>query len=183
MSLKKKIVIFLSAVITANLFIVYLIIIPTINEIKKISQSIYAERMDLERKYQKGQLLRETINNFEKIRLDKEKFVKSLILEGKELEFITVLEQISEKHNINQSLSLKKSQEKDELKGFYYVIPLEITLSGDFIDILKYLKDIEKMDYYLNISTINAAVKEEIMITAKLIGEIYIQRQIEENTI
>lgn len=183
MSLKKKIAISLSTVLAANFLIIYFIIIPTVNEIKNISKAIYAERLDLEKKYQRGQLLRETISNFEKIKSEKEKFAKSFVAEGKELEFITTLEQISEKHNINQSLSLKKSQEKNGSKNFYHTLPLEINLSGDFIDILKYLNDIEKINYYLNILTINAAEKENAITTMKLIGEIYIQKQIEEKSI
>ncbi len=150
--------------------------IPTIIDIKKISQSIYAERVDLEKKYQKGQLLKETIENFSKIKSEKEKFEKSFITEGKELEFINALEKISENYGVSQNISLQKNQEKTSEKNFYYQLPLQMTLSGDFISILKYLSELETISYYFNIPTVNITAKDG-QTTVNLIGEVFIKKQ------
>lgn len=176
MSLKKRIILFFAIVAISNFFIVYFIMIPTIIDIKKISQSIYAERVDLEKKYQKGQLLKETIENFSKIKSEKEKFEKSFITEGKELEFINALEKISENYGVSQNISLQKNQEKTSEKNFYYQLPLQMTLSGDFISILKYLSELETISYYFNIPTVNITAKDG-QTTVNLIGEVFIKKQ------
>lgn len=152
MAIKKKII---SAVIVVLVFmalIIYFIILPTINDIKQISDTIYAERVDLEKKYLRGQLLKTTINEFEAVKPAQEKLTSVFIIEGKELEFITALEKIATLWGLDQNLVLQPVQAKS---GFSYAQPLEIKVKGDFVKILRYLNDLEKTKYYFNITSLS----------------------------
>ena len=94
MSVKRKIIISVAAVLSVTFIVVYFIILPTIRDIKKISDAVYQERVDLEKKYLRGQLLKKTIQDFEKIKPQQEKLAAAFIKEGEELEFITALERM-----------------------------------------------------------------------------------------
>ena len=71
MNFKVKITISTIGVILIISLITVFIIIPTISDIKKISNPIYLERVDLEKKYLRGQLLKKTVSNFEEIKSQK----------------------------------------------------------------------------------------------------------------
>ena len=152
MNIKRKLGIYTLLFITATVIIIYFIILPTIKDIKKISDDVYTERVDLEKKYLRGQLLRKTIEDFEKIKPEKDKLTSVFIIEGEELNFITDLEKIASSYDLEQNLDLQPN--KNEINGFYYSLPLEIKIQGGFIEILKYLHDLDKLNYYINLSSI-----------------------------
>lgn len=152
MATKKKIIISIAIVLVFTALIIYFIILPTVNDIKQISNTIYAERVDLEKKYLRGQLLKTTIKEFEASKPSQEKLASVFISEGKELEFITALEKIAGVWGLEQNLSLQPVETKS---GFSYAQPLEIKIKGDFIKILKYLADLEKTKYYFNITSLS----------------------------
>lgn len=171
MTIKKKIAISIIIVLIFTALIIYFVIYPTIKDIKKISSTIYDERVDLEKKYLRGQLLKKTIEEFESAKPKQEKLASIFIVEGNELEFITALEKIASAYNVEQSLQLKPVQNKN---SFYYSLPLDIKIKGNFINILKYLKELEKSNYYFNISAVdlNNDNKTDI-ISADLSGKVY----------
>jgi len=170
MTVKKKIALSISIVIIIMILIIYFIILPTVNEIENISKAVYIERVDLEKKYLRGQLLRKTIENFEKIEPQKDRLASIFIIEGEELKFITQLEKIATLHNLKQNLRLETADSKNQ---DYYSLSSEVSINGQFINILKYLESLEQSDYYFNIFSlaINAAVQNEV--TAKLKGQIF----------
>lgn len=172
MNIKRKITILVLIIIAITGLIIYFIILPTINDIQKISQSIYAEKVDLEKKYQRGQLLRKTIEEFKQIEPEKERLKSAFIVEGQELEFITTLETIANSFNLVQSLQLRPSQGKKEKN--YYLLPLQITTQGNFTDTLKYLKKLEGLNYYFNSSAIKiSGNNQNDSITLVIDGQIY----------
>lgn len=144
----------------------YFIIMPTIKDIQKISDAIVKEKEDLEIKYQKGQLLKEISKDFEKIKPQKNKLNTIFLQKGEELKFVTTLEEIAKKYNVDQIIVLnqdgvKKSEET-------YTLPINIEASGEFIQVLKYLYDIEKLSYYFNIEMINVSSKSANIGTVKV---------------
>lgn len=174
MTTKRKIIIYLIIFLIATCSIIYFIILPTVNEIKRISNDIYLERVDLEKKYQRGQLLRVTIKNFETIKPKKSKLESVFINEGEELKFITSLEKIANDNNLNQEI---KVQEKkiERQENNYYPLSLAISIRGEFINIMKYLQSLEKLNYYFNISAINiGADGQNKSILTNITGEIYV---------
>lgn len=176
MKARNKILSFLILTTASLTAVILFIIIPTITDIKKISNSIYLERIDLETKYLKGQLLRKTIKDFENYKNEKEKFKKIFIAQGDELEFITTLEKIATDRQILQSFKIKDS--KQETAGYHYPLNLQIILEGNFFDIMNYLADLEKLDYYFNIyNTSVVAEKEKNGVKMILEGRVFILTQ------
>ena len=173
---KQKIIVAVVIVLILSGIISYFVVIPTINDIKKISNDVYLERLDLEKKYLKGQLLKKTMADFEKIQPEKNKLLGVFINEGKELDFITALEKISNQHNLEQTLKLGSKQ--DQGSSLYYILPLEITIKGKFSNTLKYLRDLERLNYYYNINAITTSVAQknslDSEISSLIIGKIYI---------
>ena len=173
MTIGRKIALYIIAVLIVTSLIIYFVILPTINDIKTINQAVYNEKLDLEKKYLRGQLLRKTIEDFEKIKPEQDKINSIFIKQGNELEFITALENIAANYNLEQKLSLRSDLPADS--GIYYPLPLEISIRGNFINILKYLNDLEKLDYYFNIAelAVTAGQATENFTDTKLNGEIY----------
>jgi len=177
MGIKKKILISVTIVLSIIGLIVYFIIWPTIKDIKTINYAVYLERLDLEKKYQKGQLLRTTIENFEKIKPEQDKLKNVFVIEGQELEFITSLEQIAEKNQVDQELKLATSDDVNRPSS--YSLPLTLKINGSFIGILKYLRDLENLDYYFSINSITLDTESTNRVTddhisAILSGNIYV---------
>ncbi|OGY47433.1 MAG: hypothetical protein A3J65_04780 [Candidatus Buchananbacteria bacterium RIFCSPHIGHO2_02_FULL_45_11b] len=176
MAIKRKIIISIALVGAATGLIVYAIILPTIQDIKKISDAVYAERMDLEKKYIRGQLLKKTLEDFEKARPQKEKLASVFVNQGKELEFITALEKIAADQGLKQNIQMPAATGKKSEKNLYSRL-LGITVNGDFIGILKYLKDLEKLNYYFNISSLTVGLDGKNpgnkAVNAILTGKIY----------
>lgn len=174
MNIKRKITISIIIVLAITSLIIYFVILPTAEDIKKISNDVYLERVDLEKKYLRGQLLKKTIKDFEEIKPEQDKLASIFIMEGEELKFITALEKISAANNLEQNLQLQTNQSKISKDELYYTLPLKVTVQGSFDKILKYLQDLEKINYYFNVSSINISAKNSAeIITAVMDGEIY----------
>lgn len=161
MSIRKKIALSISLVILFNAVIIYFIIIPTVSDIKMISDAVYKERVDLEKKYQRGQLLNKTLENFERVKSEQVIFKKAFIAEENELTFVTALENIAGKHNLEQHLQLA-SAKISESKNLYLSRAITITLRGTYEDTLNYLHDLESMDVFVNLANISLSSVEKV---------------------
>lgn len=177
MSFKGKIISIIILVLIILGGIIFLIILPTIKDIQKINQTIYNERVDLERKYLRGQLLKNIMENFKKTKPYQNKILSIFIPEGEELKFITDLEEIAEKNNVSQVINLD-SQKTKKIKGTNF-LSLRLVIKGELLPLLHYLRDLEKLNYYFNVSFINLITTskevgvESPEITMSLTGEVY----------
>lgn len=149
LNLKNRIIITITIILILMVAITYLIVIPTLSEIKKMGSEIEAQRIDLEKKYVKGQSLKKLSENLKKIEPNLFVFDQIFINQGRALEFITTLEEIAGRHNVTQKLSLMT--EKSDKSNGYTKTPLNFITEGDFKDIMAYLADIENLNYYVNI--------------------------------
>lgn len=156
--------------------VVMLVIIPTIHDIKKISQAVYEERVDLERKYRRGQLLRETIKEFEKFQPQQGKLMDTFIVRGQELAFITTLEQIARQNNVTQDIQIS-FPEADNEKTFSEA-PLTLSAQGSFSQIVEYMNNLERLNIYLIFSSLKmtaAGTQDRAdLVTAIMSGKAYI---------
>lgn len=172
MNIKKKIIISITLILAGTAGIVYFIILPTIADINEIRKAVLIERTDLEKKYQRGQLLNKALEDFDTRKDEKEKLLSVFITEGQELEFITSLEQIAENNNIVQGLSLANG--KQDNNQFYKTSILSVTAQGSFSDILEYLEDIKQLDYYYNIDELEIKSGANENVTLQFAGKIFI---------
>ncbi|MFA6410369.1 MAG: type 4a pilus biogenesis protein PilO [Candidatus Buchananbacteria bacterium] len=182
MTIRKKIIISIIIILSTTFLIIYLIILPTVKDILEINKLVYAERVDLEKKYERGQLLRKTIEDFQKIKPQENRLISVFVIESKELEFITTLEKISNTQQLDQKIYLKSAVKTKDKEEIYDSLPVEIAIKGNFTGILKYLNDLEKLNYYFNISTINIGTEDgSESVSANLKGKIYILANAEKN--
>ena len=153
LNLKKKI--FVSIVIFVLIIggLIYLVIIPTINDIKKMGEEIEAQRIDLEQKYIKGQSLRQLTENLKEIEPQLIMLDQIFIKQDYELEFITKLEDIAAQNNISQTISLDTAKINKEKS--YQTLPLRLAARGNYKNMMNYLTNLEALDYYININSMD----------------------------
>lgn len=160
LDLKGKIIADISIILLLMAAISYLVILPTISEIKTIETEIEAQRSDLERKYIRGQSLKKLSQNLKKIEPNLAVFDQVFINQERALEFITTLEEIANRHNITQRLNLMT--EKGVKGNDYTKTPLNFIIEGSFANVMAYLADIERLNYYININSMDiSTIKNE----------------------
>lgn len=150
-TLRKKIIITSIISPAIVLGIIFYIVMPTINDIIEMRNNINSQRMDLEKKYQKGQSLKQLNENINIIEPQLEKLNSLFIKPDEVLEFITTLENAANKNNIDQKINLDLSMGVDE--NDYKKTPVQIAAGGSFRDQLKYLSALESLNYYVNIKS------------------------------
>lgn len=151
-NLKNKIIASLTGFILIIFSLLYFIVIPTAKDIKTMGNEIEAQRIDLEKKYIKGQSLRQLTESLKKIKPKLELLDKIFVNKNRELEFITSLENEANKNRVGQKINLGPVQ-ATENKDFQK-INLQLFINGGFIGQLKYLMDLESLSYYINIKSL-----------------------------
>ena len=155
MNIKKKII--FTSLICAVIIgaVIYFIIIPSIEDIKNIQNAVYLERLDLEERYQKGQSLRKSQedfrNNKEKVRLLTSVFIQK----GNELEFLNQLEKIAEDNKLVLEKKLSDPGEATYINHGFKSLPLELNIGGDFSDMVNFLRQLETIDIYIDLGQLS----------------------------
>ncbi|MCG2695546.1 type 4a pilus biogenesis protein PilO [Candidatus Parcubacteria bacterium] len=168
-SLKKKIII-ISAIFAAVICgIACLIIIPTVNDIKRIKAEVENQIAEMEKRYITGQSLKELKENLEKIDPELETLSKSFVVKGRELDFITALEELAYKNNVQQKINMDAFKNLDDSKTFQK-IPLNLSAQGNFSNLMNYLVDLESLCYYININTLELPAASAKSFTANKIA-------------
>lgn len=178
LNLKYKILAFNAGVLVFIFCVIKFVVLPSINQIERIKTDIYQNQLDLEQKYQRSQSLKKLSANLKSIEGKIESIDQVFISQNRELEFITALEQISEKENVSQKIILGKAQSAVGDK-FYKKIPLQIQAQGNYLDILRYLQGLETLNYYINIKSIDLSAsgigqRPEITVGNNLGGKVSI---------
>ena len=136
----------------ACLAIIFFVIVPSLQDILKLSNEIQTQREALEDMYQRGQNLKKTHEQFDQIQTETSKIKDLLLKKGEELNFITSLEEVASQNNVIQNIQLDTNNINHQ--NGYATMPAKLNLSGRYQDILGYLIDLEKLNYYLNITHI-----------------------------
>jgi len=138
--------------------IIYLVIAWTIKDIKDLNLSIIAQKIDLEKQADKANNVSMLGDKLKQITPQLEKFDNIFINKNRELEFITSLEELASKNNVEQKINLGALSE--EKKDPYGKTNLSLDVQGDFLNIMNYLTEIEALDYYFNINTLDFTYKQ-----------------------
>ncbi len=158
-SLRYKILIIISIIIITLLSVGYFIILPSRSAIIRAKDIIETRRQEMEKKYTRGQDISLLTKNMEKINNQAKNLNQIFVVYGQELNFITALEKTAEKNHITQIIHMSPPKENKEAnkktETIYQTTGLQLSVSGKFSDIIKYLNDLEKLNYYLNINSIN----------------------------
>ncbi len=150
--LRKKIIITIVLLPSTIAGIIWFVVIPSINDIKNIKNEIEAQRIGLEIKYKKGQSLKKLSEDLRTVSPQISELDKIFIDEDNVLEFITAMEKIAGENRVSQNINLLSS--KSSQQNGYKKTPLQITTEGEFIDQLNYLINLEALDYYININSL-----------------------------
>lgn len=149
-----------------SIVIAGVIIVPAIRQILSLQTSINETQKFLEQQYEKTQRMRRSVHSLDSIILQTEKFQNTTIKEGDELRVITELEKLASDNNIEQNLRVEKIDPKENKapteteknlppilkKAPYYTF--SFSNAGSFENHIEYLKELEKLPYYLNISSL-----------------------------
>jgi len=151
LNLKKKISITLIIFILIISGLIYFVVMPTINDIKKMGEEIENQRIDLEQKYIKGQSLKQLTENLKKTEPQLVILDQIFIKQDHELDFITKLEEIATQNNVAQTINLDIAKiNKDKS---YQALPLRLSARGNYKNIMNYLISLEALNYYINIDS------------------------------
>lgn len=144
-------------VVIASFVIFIFYTLPNIQEIKLLSQKFYSYRLYLEKLYFEGQLLKNVVKELKEIEPHLQELSQVIVGKNDELAFITSLEKLAENNKINQSFNLNPNGQVT--KNTYRIVPIQINFQSDFSQLIKYLMDTDKLDYYINIKslTVNRA--------------------------
>jgi hypothetical protein len=155
--------------------IIYFIIIPAIAEIRNLNTQIYNQRLSLEKKYTERFGMRKVVKNFREISADFSKATSIYIPQNGELDFITLIEEIADRNNIEMKIFLAP-QEQSEYPSGVQAFDLTLTTSGNFKDIIKFLQETEKTNIYIlidNISFLKTRSTAEGSAEATIKGYVY----------
>lgn len=175
MSSEKKLILMIITTLLLILGMVFFIIRPNVLEIKNLNQKIIKQRKSLEELYLKGQTITKVKKELKEIE-EKDQLLKNIFLkEGEELKFITSLEKIAKENEIIQEIRLG---EKQNFKDEYKLIPVQLSLRGDFFDLIRYFKEIENFDFYFNIDSLNIlSLPEKKEINVSLTAKTYWRKE------
>lgn len=160
MSFKQKIVFTLASLLILLVAIWIFVIRPTIREIKKISDAVYRQRVMLEEKYIKGQTLKKTMEDFKQIQPQIPSLSSIFLQKGNELKYITKIEEMAGQNQIDSELQLN-TKTMAPLKDVLENLPFTLILKGDFVSIIKFLTELEKIDYYTNFYSLSLKGAEQ----------------------
>ena len=147
----KKKIIYLSLVFAvAALLTVYMIIKPTLMKIKEERANIVTQKIELEKRLSNEKNMASLSSKIRKIKPQIDRLSSVYINQGRQLEFITTLEGIASENKVAQSLNLNFDSLSNDPN--YNIIPLEISVSGTYANVLNYLISLETMNYYINIT-------------------------------
>lgn len=153
LNLRKKITLSAAVFLAVIGSIIYFVVAPTIKDIKKMRDEIQAQKTDLENKYLKSKNLKKLSKNLNKIESQLEELDKAFINQNRALEFITTMEEIAGGEGVAQKINLLSPQNLKE-NQLYKKIPLQIAAEGGFEGEARYLAGLEKLSYYINISSL-----------------------------
>lgn len=164
--------------VTASLVLLGFIAWPSIREIINLNERIYQERVELEKLYRKGQILKQTLQDYQDIKPEISKFTSIYVIPGNELDFISTLEKVAQEQKVDQQITLSPADSEAKKTN---TLPLQLQISGTLASFLKYLAGVEQLDYYLNIDTLrltnyqkrSSAFDDNYSLTTFLLGSAY----------
>ncbi len=155
MTFKKKIFFSVFLTIAIVFSCIYFGFFLGINDIKGKDEELELQARALKEKYKEEEKIRK--NNY-KLREKKDKVEtlnKGFINPKEVLKFITSLEDIATNNNINQEMNLSEMEVENNV---YQKKNINIITKGMASDQLNYLKELENLNYYLNIKSLEIII-------------------------
>jgi len=143
--------------VLALLAIIIFIVIPAVGDIRNLNQKIIGQRTLLESRYEKRLNIKNSIRNHNTIQPQIPALMNLTYLNpGNEIDFITALETLADKNGVRQTI-IFDTQNGEMILQDKKKVPIEIILNGNYLNILKYMRDLEKLNFYLIITKVSTA--------------------------
>lgn len=139
--------------IIAFLVIFYFAIFTAIQDINLLRASVISDKIETEKKLNREQSMSTLAVKLKKIESDLNKLDNIFIDKNNQLAFITTLENIANYNKVAQNINLSPVTATTNQRIAKSIIT--INAKGKYLDIVNYLQDIESLNYYVNITSIN----------------------------
>lgn len=150
--LKNKIIAMTVGFVLVIFGLIYFIVMPTMKDIKVMGQDIEWQKVDLEKKYIKGNSLRQLTENLKKIEPKLSLLDQIFINKNRELEFITTIENEANQAQVNQKINLSSPNVTENQE--FQKNSLQLFIRGNFNNQLRYLTNLESLSYYINVKSL-----------------------------
>jgi len=150
---KDKEIYYIIGITILAIVVIVFFIIPNINKIINISESISENEARLEELQQSGQNKQETLEHYNIVKENLPQLRELIPNAGEELAFITDLEGLATKNNIQQKINISIDEGASKINNLS-LLPFQLVLDGNYYSLLSYLRDLEISQYYLNIEII-----------------------------
>lgn len=121
------------------------IIWPTVIYIRNLNRDSYELRVYMEKRYESTKNMRFSRQKTEEIKEEVQGFSKFIFRATDQLDLITSLENVAGRHNITQKIANLNMDDKTKL------LNISLTTAGSYNDSWRYLADLEKINYFLQI--------------------------------
>mgnify|MGYP002639646258 CR=1 FL=1 len=184
--LRKRLLLYIIIITFVGLIISAFIVLPAMYKITLLKSDIYTIQNELEKRYDKTQKLKRSIQELDAIKLATEKLESITLKPGNELRIITELENIAQQNNIEQNPDLEfvDATNNKNYNATDYALPQFYKFSflnnGYFEDHITYLKSLEELPYYIIIDNLSWEKRrgtkedEKGKITLRFEGIIYV---------
>ncbi|KKU26017.1 MAG: hypothetical protein UX39_C0014G0010 [Candidatus Magasanikbacteria bacterium GW2011_GWA2_46_17] len=149
---EKKVVAFVSILTIITFCIIFFIITPTVKDIYATKKRTQMLKVSLEENYNRAKKLRVSKEQIEGIKSSLPQYLPHIFRKGDELELITFLESVANKNKVSHGI---QGSNLDQPTNNRLSISLNIT--GRYINILRYLADLESADYFINVTRLQLA--------------------------
>ena len=137
---------------------------PTLKEVNNLTQKITDAQTELEAQYNNRINLVSNIEKVKEIRETSSGLINQFIKPGQELVFITQIEDIATKNNVEASITLSPVINKKGKKGEFNEL-FSIRLEGNFNDVQKSLVELERLPNIIIVDSVainsNELVEDE----------------------
>ena len=166
----KKIYILSGISLVSIIAIIFLILYPLYGQINLQNEEIYDKKVQLAIYQQQRSNIEKTQQDYNKIKNDISNISKIFVNKDQILDLISALENIAATHSVVQNINLDPLLPSDSNN----VIPLRISLNGNWLNLIQYLDDLEKLDYYVVVNDLNFTKNNEslnLSISANVYGQ------------
>ena len=164
-----------------TLLLAALIGYPSVKSILDLRDGIISENLKIEERYLRRQQIKKAVDTLQSAKASIGRLESLALREGRELEFINSLEAIAAETRMEQRIQLETVNQKN-LSKWEREIPVSLSLTGRYTDLLTYLDRAEHLPYGImiggiSISTPRAAAvsNPEGLVEARIDGVIYWQ--------
>jgi len=144
-----------SGLIIAIVLLIIFVLFPLYNKITVMKAEIYDKRVQLQINQEQRKNIEQTRKDYNKIKNDIDKISSIFVDSDKTLDLISDFENIASQQSIQQKITINNNDLNQDK-----IINLTISIDGKFENINKYLNQIENLNTYIIISSLDFSSNE-----------------------